>query len=236
MNGVPTLSDFQTFLASVAGIPPGYLPPSDPIVSYAYGWALDIVNETLSQVPSPSQQGSWSVYEIALYNLATHAVIEFAQDQSFQIVGLSWAPPGVATATLSASSLLASGQVVQVSGCSPIEWNTVDKNGAPLFAYVLSVPDSLHFRYAVPLQPPSPTALGRASYNLFSNTRAQAKVSEFAPGVVTSSSDVSTGASLLNPEFFRNLTLQDLQLLKTVYGRRYLQYAQAYGPTIWALT
>jgi hypothetical protein len=236
MNGIPSLADFQLFIQNVMGVPVAYLPPTDPIIGFAYGWALDIANDQLSGLPSPAQNGQWSQYELAIYNLAAHGLIEFANDQSFPITALSWASPGIATASLASPSPLAAGQVVQVSGCSPIQWNTIDQNGALISAVVLSVPDSQHFTYAVPLQPTTPTAFGNVGYTLFQNTRTASKMGQFAPGVVSSSGDVGTSASLLNPEFFKNLTLMDLQLVKTIYGRRYLTISQAYGPTIWALS
>lgn len=57
----------------------------------------------------------------------------------------------------------------------------------------------------------------------------------FAPGVVSASSDNGTSSSLLNPDFMKGLTLANLQNLKTPYGRQYLAWAQSFGP-IWGLT
>lgn len=57
----------------------------------------------------------------------------------------------------------------------------------------------------------------------------------FAPGVVTSTGDNGTNTSLLNPEFMKELTLGNLQNMKTPYGRQYLAWAQSIGP-LWGLT
>jgi hypothetical protein len=57
----------------------------------------------------------------------------------------------------------------------------------------------------------------------------------FVPGVVQSAADVSTSDGLLVPEFMKGLTLQNLALLKTPWGRQYLAIAQDTG-TIWGLT
>jgi hypothetical protein len=57
----------------------------------------------------------------------------------------------------------------------------------------------------------------------------------FVPGVTTSSGDSGTSQSRLNPEFMKNLTLMDLQTLKTPYGRQYLAYAQMYG-SFWGVS
>lgn len=61
-------------------------------------------------------------------------------------------------------------------------------------------------------------------------------VSAFVPGVVSGASDVSTGDSLLNPDFMKGLTLGDLQNMKTPYGLAYLAIAQDYGPAAWGLS
>ena len=69
----------------------------------------------------------------------------------------------------------------------------------------------------------------------FKGLRASLNIAQFTPGVVTSASDSSTSTSLLNPEALKDLTLGDLQNLKTTWGRQYLAFAQMYGP-IWGLT
>lgn len=57
----------------------------------------------------------------------------------------------------------------------------------------------------------------------------------FAAGVVQSANDNSTGMSALVPDFFKGLTMSNLQNLKTPYGRRYLAIMQDWG-SIWGLT
>lgn len=69
----------------------------------------------------------------------------------------------------------------------------------------------------------------------FVDLRASFKINSFAPGVITESHDESTGQSLLNPEFMKNLTMANLQMLKTPYGRNYMGLAQSYG-TLWGST
>src|SRR5271166_1536788 len=100
----PTLADLQTFVAQVAGIPAAYLPPTSPALQYALNSALNITNYALARVPS--QPGSWTYYEQAVLNLATHLIIVWAPDQSYTIVQpVTWAG-GIATATTSAANLL----------------------------------------------------------------------------------------------------------------------------------
>ena len=69
--------------------------------------------------------------------------------------------------------------------------------------------------------------------DFFEKTREKLGIDKFAPGVVSSTSDSSTSTALLNPEFMKTLTLQNLQNLRDPWGRQYLAFAQAYGPTIW---
>jgi hypothetical protein len=69
----------------------------------------------------------------------------------------------------------------------------------------------------------------------FADLRASFTINSFTPGVVSSSSDAGTSTSLLNPDFMKELTLANLQNLKTPYGRRYLSIAQSFGP-LWGLS
>jgi hypothetical protein len=142
----PTLTGFQAFLSGVAGIDPLYLPPDSPVVGYAFQVAQTLVNTAL-----------WAAgtYTLAVYNLGTSQVINFAPDQT-----------------------------------------------------------------------------GRT---FFLDLRKKLGIDRFAAGVVASTSDQSTGTSLLNPEFMKNLTLANLQQIKDPFGRQYLALAQDYGPSVWGL-
>ena len=55
-------------------------------------------------------------------------------------------------------------------------------------------------------------------------------------GIVVSSSDQGTSASLAQPNWAAGLTVDQLSFMKTPWGREYLAYNQKYGPTIWGLT
>lgn len=52
---------------------------------------------------------------------------------------------------------------------------------------------------------------------------------QFVPGVVDTAGDQGTDAGLVVADFFKNITLMDLNFLLTPYGREYLAYAQQYG-------
>lgn len=70
----------------------------------------------------------------------------------------------------------------------------------------------------------------------FQYLRDQFKIDTFVTGVVTYTSDVSTATSLQVSDWMKNLTLADLENLKTPWGRRYMAIAQQYGPTIVGIT
>jgi hypothetical protein len=57
----------------------------------------------------------------------------------------------------------------------------------------------------------------------------------FAPGVPSSTGDQGTSVGLLNPEWMQTLTIQDLQTLRTPWGREYMAFAQSYG-NLWGLS
>ncbi|TKI02736.1 hypothetical protein [Martelella alba] len=65
--------------------------------------------------------------------------------------------------------------------------------------------------------------------------RQEQDILDFTPGVINGSSDQSTSQSISVPDSLSNLTLMDLQNIKTPWGREYLAIAQDYG-TLWGLT
>jgi hypothetical protein len=55
-------------------------------------------------------------------------------------------------------------------------------------------------------------------------------------GLVAAASDVTTSSTLTPPKWASGLTVSQLGFMKTPYGREYLAYNQAYGPTVWGVT
>lgn len=72
-------------------------------------------------------------------------------------------------------------------------------------------------------------------YGFFQYIRKQNNMLGFTTGIVSSSSDEGTSASMVVPHQAENLTIGQLQLTTTVWGRTYLGYAQDYG-TNWGLS
>ena len=73
-------------------------------------------------------------------------------------------------------------------------------------------------------------------FSFFAKLRKKLNVNSFVSGVISAASDESTSQTMVVQEAAKNFTLQDLQNLKTPWGRMYLSLAQAYGPTLWGLT
>ncbi len=66
----------------------------------------------------------------------------------------------------------------------------------------------------------------------FTDTRKTLSLNAFSFGVVTSTGDNADSTTLTVPDWLKDATLQTLDLLRTPWGREYVQYAQSYGPNI----
>lgn len=69
----------------------------------------------------------------------------------------------------------------------------------------------------------------------FADLRKFYKLGNFVLGLIQSTSDQGTSESLMIPDAFKELTLSNLQNLKTPWGRQYLAWAQSWG-TNWGLS
>lgn len=78
-------------------------------------------------------------------------------------------------------------------------------------------------------------AVDQPNQSYFRDMRRGYRIEAPSFGLPASASDQGTSGALVNPEFMRNLTLDDLQRMKTPYGRAYLGIAQAFGPALFGL-
>ena len=78
----------------------------------------------------------------------------------------------------------------------------------------------------------APDQTGR---DFFREKRAEFGLLKLSAGVVQSASDESTSETLAVPDALKQLSLGDLQFLRTPWGRAYLEYAQDFGG-IWGLS
>lgn len=70
----------------------------------------------------------------------------------------------------------------------------------------------------------------------FLGKRQEFRLLQQVNGTVNSSSDESTSVSNAVSWALTELTIQDLDFMRTPWGRWYLEYAQSYGPGIWGLS
>ncbi len=77
----PSLGGFITFITNVMAVPTSALDPNtNPVIGWAYDFAISWVNDQLCLVPS--QPGAWTMYAMAVYNLASDTLINWVQDAS----------------------------------------------------------------------------------------------------------------------------------------------------------
>ncbi len=69
----------------------------------------------------------------------------------------------------------------------------------------------------------------------WSDLRKQFGINSGSYGMITSAADQGTAQSMYIPDAIKGMTLMDLQLMKTPWGRRYLMIAGQWG-TIWGIT
>ena len=86
-----------------------------------------------------------------------------------------------------------------------------------------------------PLPDPPFIIVDGVSYGFWSYLRKSTGLNGFVSGVVQASSDEGTSVSLVAPRWADNLTIGQLQLTNTPWGRTYLGWAQDAG-TAWGLS
>ena len=66
----------------------------------------------------------------------------------------------------------------------------------------------------------------------FTDYRKANGILAFTAGPVSATADQGTSSSFATPDWVKDATLSTLGLLKTPWGRAYLEYAQQWGPTV----
>lgn len=117
-------------------------------------------------------------------------------------------------------------------GYTPGVAGTVPVSIYTLAVYNLGGDNIINFAQDVGAPPPD----YKDDMPFFAYMRAKFMTNAFVSGVISASNDESTGNSMVVQEAAKNFTLSNLQNLKTPWGRQYLAFAQAYGPTIVGLT
>ena len=70
----------------------------------------------------------------------------------------------------------------------------------------------------------------------FQQARQQFGILNFVGGVISGTADQNSSTTISVPELLKNLSLSDLDLLKTPWGREYAGYAMNYGPYVVGVT
>ena len=78
-------------------------------------------------------------------------------------------------------------------------------------------------------------AIDQPGQTFFTTTRQTLKLNNFVAGVIPSASDEGTSVGIKTANQFDDFTINDLQHLKTTYGREYLRIAQKYG-NLWGIS
>ena len=218
----PTIAGFTVFIYQIMGISSSILPVNSPYIATAYQYALDIVSEYLGIV-SPD------AYTSAVYNLAGHNLMVWAQDQPVQIANVQ--------ASISGTTL----NISAFNSGSSVALNASVSDGVTLFnatilqqlggatlgvgAYLLDG----YYNITSEAMTVSTPIIYQNDLPYFAYWRAQWNINKFTAGVVESTSDESTSVGLHVPEFMDNLPMSALSYLKTPFGRAYLDYAQRIG-------
>jgi hypothetical protein len=107
------------------------------------------------------------------------------------------------------------------------DWlSQIDSDIYTICIYNLGADRLLYFAQDQPGQTFFANARGVNGYNL----------NAFVAGVISSSGDEATNQSFAVPASLQNLTVLDLENLRTPFGRAYISYAQMLGQGLWGLT
>lgn len=219
----PNPTDFTAFLRTQAGIPVAALPDDSAYIPDALQLALNVVNPVICQAAP-------NLYVLAVYNLGTDRLLNFAPDQAPAISSLTWSAGAVTVVTASP---------LPTSFNQGYEFGTVISGTTPggyAGTFEATVLAGSSFSYPLASDPGTATGPGNYLLPFFQWLRAKWNLNTSVTGVVNSSSDQSTSAGFQVPAQLMSLTLSDLQRLKTPFGRAYLEIAQEYGQTLVGLT
>lgn len=257
-SNTPNISDYETFLFSVAGIPPTALagavidPSVAPVLSQTAGGALPATTyyvvytytnangETLASPEASLAVDADNLLAVAAPAAATGATgwsayVGLASGaetlQAAVAIGTGWTEPeaGLVVGTPLPTANTTEAVAIQVSFDVALEVVNITLSQATSQLYVLAV-------YNLATDRLINYAVDLPGQDYFANLRSQWNLNAPVAGVATSGSDQSTSSSWLNPEQLKTLTLANLQQMRTPFGLSYLGFAQSYGQTLWGLT
>lgn len=248
----PNLPDFLLFVANNMGIPAAALPititaPSAPglaanasggslpsgtvyvVITYvtAYGETTASPEASVAVtgptgqvvVASPAAQTAVTGYKVYAGTVSGAEVLQTAQ------------PVAIGTA-YDINSLVTGTAVPPTANTAGSPWPSYAYNQA--IALVLFLPTIAGLDYTLAVYNCAGHILIRIApdqpaMTYFEGARSQFGLLQMSSGVIASSSDQGTSNSFQVPESLGNLTIGDLNFLKTPWGREYVAYAQDFG-------
>ena len=209
--------------------------PTVPNVSDFYGYVL---NQGVPANDLPS--GTLTTVSIATSGALTAASFGGTVSAGMALVGsgivndtylATWNGSNAGTVTPAPASAL---NVASVTALSPyLQWafdvaldiTLTPPPGMPTILYVLAV-------YNLGMHQLLKIAQDQPGQTFFASQRTAFNMLAFKAGPVISTADQSTSTTLLAPDFLKGLTIGQLGLLNTPWGREYLDYSEMYGPNI----
>jgi hypothetical protein len=219
----PNVADYTTWLLG-QGFLPQYLPAGSSWIEYALNQALIIVNQYGQCIVGGSPNVA---YTLAVYNCATHIQVKITPDLTVAVTGSISGTTMNVTGVTSGNIVVGMAITNLTAASLPLTVLAFGTGNGGLGTYTVS--ESLTI---------SSTAIN-LSGTFFQTMRGPPpggfNMLGFVPGVVQASADQGTSSTLLVPEFFKNLTIGDLNFLLTPWGREYLAYAQDFGD-LWGMS
>lgn len=211
----PNLQDYLTFLSSVVGIPAANFPTAQGFVS-----AGSV--STLTDSTQTWQSNQWAGYEVSDTSQGFSGLVNANTTNTLNVAVPFPANPNPGDAYLIASPAL------QATFCLAMDIVALALNASPntyvLAVYNLAADRLINFALDIPNQ------------TYFQDLRTNYRISQISVGVASSANDQGTAVGILNPKAMETFTMQDLQTLKTPYGRIYMGFAQNYGVSLWGLS
>lgn len=211
----PNLTDYLSFLSNVVGIPGSNFPSVTGIATggsqttLTDSLAVWTINQWKGSIVNDSTQG---VTASVLSN--TSSILTFAALANPIAVGDTYL---IAPQALLTTFNIAMATVNDTLACASADLYV-------LAVYNLATDRLINY---------APDVGGQT---FFQDQRTKFRVLDVSVGVPSAASDQGTAVGILNPEFMKTMTLQDLQTLKTPWGRAYMGIALDYGSNLWGLS
>jgi len=203
----PNIGDFFAFVLN-QGVPSADLPS---------GTLTTVTVDTLGNLTAASTTGTVAA-GMALVGNGLNTYIATWTGTSGTVSPAPTAPVSIASASTYSQYLAwAFGAAVAITLAPP--------PGMPAIEYVMAV-------YNYGMHKLLKVGQDQAEQTFFADQRAAFKLLSFKAGPIGASADQATSQTLVTPDFLKGLTMGDLDLLLTPWGREYLDYSQASGPSI----